>query len=229
MDYKKQSAIRALDFVKSNMVVGLGSGSTATLFIRGLAEKIHTNELNNIIGIPTSKATDTLAQGLGISISSLAEHPVLDLAVDGADEVDPNLDLIKGLGQAFLREKIVEIHAKVFVVVVDESKIVDKLGTKSPLPVEITPFGLEANLRWLSSLGCEPVLWRKQDGTPLFSDNGNYMAKCHFPHGINSPHDLNHILNERPGIVGHGLFLNMAQTIIVSGEKGIELMTRVTK
>jgi ribose 5-phosphate isomerase A len=150
----------------------------------------------------------------------------LDLAIDGADEVDPDLNLIKGLGGALLREKIVEMAARRFVIVVDESKLVERLGTRGPLPVEVTQFAWEVHARWLASLGCHAELRCEAGGAPYVTDNGNYIVHCTFPAGIPDPAALARTLIERPGIVEHGLFLGMATDVVVAGPNGIRLMAR---
>lgn len=219
MNLKEQAAREALSYVKSGMVLGLGTGSTVKYFVEMLGEELKAGRLKDVVGVPTSKSTEDLAKALGIPLSSVEDHEVLDLAVDGADEVDPKFNLIKGLGKALLREKIVEIHAKHFVVVVDESKMVQKLG-RGPLPVEIVPFGAKAHVRWLNTLpGCVAELWM-EDGKPAVTDNGNYLAKCTFKDGIDDVHVLASELAQWPGIVEHGLFLDMAGTVIVGTEKG---------
>ncbi|OQY26224.1 MAG: ribose 5-phosphate isomerase A [Anaerolineaceae bacterium 4572_32.1] len=232
MNLKQQAAVQALTCVRSGMVLGLGSGSTTAYFIDMLAEKLRQGELEDVVGVPTSEKTAARARALGIPLVALAEierapgAPLLDLAVDGADEVDPQLNLIKGLGRALLREKIVEMHAERLLVIVDESKIVPRLGTRGPLPVEIVPFAAEVHVRWLNTLGCRAELWREEDGSPAMTDNGNYLARCCFANGIAAPHALARILDERPGIVEHGLFLDMAARAIVAGSGGIRLMER---
>jgi ribose 5-phosphate isomerase A len=223
IDLKKQAAQRALEFVDSGMIIGLGTGSTASVFIDLLAQRIHSGGLQGIQGVPTSKFTADQARRLGIPLTSLAEHEYLHLAVDGADEVDPGMNLIKGLGKALLREKLIEIHARRFVVIVDESKLVNRLGQHVPLPVEIVRFEWQASIRWLNSLGCRAELWNRDDGHPNITDNGNYLARCWFEDqstgrmvGIPDPCQLADQLAARPGIVEHGLFLNMATDIIVA-------------
>jgi ribose 5-phosphate isomerase A len=234
MDQKLQAAQKALDLLESGMVLGLGSGSTTACFIDLLGKKIQAGGLKDICGVPTSRLTADRAAEWGIPLVSLAEHAVLDLAIDGADEVDPNLDLIKGLGKALLREKLIEIHARRFVVIVDESKLVSRLGTRDALPVEILPFEWQASLRWLNSLGCRAELWCKPDGEPFITDNGNYIARCWFidpdqPNrlvGIKNSGELAQLLADRPGIIEHGLFLGMADQVIVAGEQGIRVLER---
>ncbi len=226
MDLKRQAAHRALENVQSGMTLGLGSGSTVAHFIQLLGEALEAGDLNDVRGVPTSKDTAARARALGIPLTSLAEHPRLDLAVDGADEVDPDLNLIKGLGHALLREKIVAIHTQRFVVIVDESKRVARLGTRGPLPVEILPFAATAHVRWLNTLGCRAELWLEPDGAPIRTDNGNQLARCWFPDGISDPYALARTLSERPGIVEHGLFLDMTSAAIVASPKGVRLLER---
>lgn len=227
MNLKQQAADYALNFVKNGMTVGLGTGSTTAYFIGRLGERLAAGTLQNIRGVPTSKDTAEKAQRAGIPLTTLAElymqrtPPLLDLAVDGADEVDPDLNLIKGLGRALLREKIIEIHAGQFIVIVDESKIVSRLGTRGPVPVEITPFEADANVIWLNSLGCKAEIWREADGSLVVTDNGNYLALCRFEDGIPNAHALALVLAERPGIIEHGLFLEMASKVIVASPESI--------
>jgi len=223
---KREAAERAVDFVQSGMVLGLGSGSTASFAVDCIGARLRSGALRDIVGVPTSEATAARARRLGIPLATLVEQPVLDLAVDGADEVDPALNLIKGLGGALLREKIVEIAARRFVVVVDESKLVERLGTRGPLPVEITQFAWEVHARWLAGLGCRAELRRESGGAPYVTDNGNYIVHCTFPAGIPDPAALARTLIERPGIVEHGLFLGIATDVVVAGANGIRLMAR---
>lgn len=225
-DFKQRAAREAMNYVKSGMVLGLGTGSTVKFFTEMVGEAVKSGALKNIIAVPTSQATADLAASLGIKVGSLDYNDVLDLAVDGADEVDPKLNLIKGLGKALLREKMVEMHAKHFLVVVDESKMVTKLGVKGPLPVEIVKFGAVATVRWLNGLqGCVAELWM-ENGQPAMTDNGNYLAKCTFAQGIDDPYILASELAQWPGIVEHGLFLDMARTVVIAGTKGVETLVR---
>jgi ribose 5-phosphate isomerase A len=226
MNLKQEAARRAMDFVRDGMVLGLGSGSTAGFFLEMLGKRLQSGDLQGIQGVPTSQKTAAHARDLGIPLTDLAEHSRLDLVVDGADEVDPQLDLIKGLGHALLREKILEIHAARFLVIVDESKLVERLGTRGPLPVEVVQFQVEAHVRWLGSLGCRAQLLREEGGSPFVTDNGNYLVHCRFPAGIADPYDLAHRLEGRPGIVEHGLFLDMASMVIVASTAGTRILTR---
>jgi ribose 5-phosphate isomerase A len=225
MIHKKQAALKAIEYVKNGMILGLGSGSTNQIFLSLLGEKISSGEIKDVLGVPTSSETAHLAESLGIQLTNLTNHPRIDLAVDGADEVDPQLNLIKGLGKALLREKIVEIHSNSFLVIVDESKMVSKLATHAPLPVELVQFEADTTIRWLNTLGCEADYFRVDD--ELFvTDNGNYYAHCWYKNGIEDPYSLARTLNERPGIVEHGLFLDMASEIIVAGPSGIKILER---
>jgi ribose 5-phosphate isomerase A len=225
MNLKEQVAHQALEYVESGMVLGLGSGSTAAHFIDLLGARLQSGELGNIVGVATSRESESQARGWGIPLSALADQPRLDLTVDGADEVDPDLNLIKGLGRALLREKIVEIHTERLVIVVDESKLVRRLG-RGPLPLDMVPFGWETQIRWLNSLGCRAELRLEEDGSPVVTDDGNYMALCHFPEGITDPHGLARALADRPGIVEHGLFLGMADEVLVSSTQGTRVLRR---
>jgi ribose 5-phosphate isomerase A len=227
MNLKLEAAQRALDFVRDGMCLGLGSGSTSAYFVDLIGERWQKGELRYIRGLPTSESTAERARRWGIPLTTLSETEQLDLVVDGADEVDPALNLIKGLGKALLREKIVEVHTKQLIVIVDESKLVQRLGSHVPLPVEIVRFEAKSHVRWLSSLGCHAEQWF-EDGRPVVTDNGNFLALCHFEEmgGIPDPVHLAQELAARPGIVEHGLFLGMAQRVIIAGEQGIHLLER---
>ncbi len=226
MHLKQQAAQQALTYVRSGMVLGLGSGSTTAIFIDLLGERLKAGALQDIVGVATSERTAAQARALGIPLSTLADHPQLDLAVDGADEVDPNLNLIKGLGRALLREKIVEIHAERFLVIVDESKLVPRLGCRGPLPVEIVPFEAQVHVRWLETLGCRAELWLEDDSSPVVTDNGNYLVRCWFPDGIADPYALARVLADRPGVVEHGLFLDIASAVILAAPGGLQVLER---
>lgn len=225
MNFKQQAASFALDFVRDGMILGLGSGSTNTYFIEMLGERVQNGELPHILGVPTSEKTAARARQLGIPLTTLFANPEIDLAVDGADEVDPRLNLIKGLGRALLCEKIVESHARRFVVIADESKIVSRLG-RGPLPVEIVQFEAGAHVRWLNKLGCRAELWLEDDGSPIVTDNHNFLVRCWFEEGIPDPYALARRLAEQPGIVEHGLFLDMADQVVIAGVDGVRVMER---
>lgn len=224
-ELKQLAAEKAVEQIKSGMVLGLGTGSTTRYAVLKIGELWQQRQLTDIVGIPTSEATAQLASELGIPLSTLDEHTDLDLAIDGADEVDPALNIIKGLGGALLREKMVEQHAKQLIIVVDDSKLSQKLGTVSPLPVEVVQFGWRYQARWLASLGCTPVL-RGSETSPFVTDNGNYILHCHFPAGIDDPAQLAALLRDRVGVVEHGLFLGMASQVIAATPEGIKVMSR---
>jgi ribose 5-phosphate isomerase A len=227
MNLKLEAARRALDFVQDGMCLGLGSGSTSAYFVELLGERWQKGGLRHIRGVPTSESTAERARHWGIPLTTLAAIDHLDLVVDGADEVDPALNLIKGLGKALLREKIIEIHTRQLTVIVDESKLVQRLGSHVPLPVEFVRFEAQSHVRWLNSLGCRAEHWF-EDGKPVVTDNDNFLALCHFEEigGIPDITGLAQELAARPGIVEHGLFLGMAQRVVVAGEKGVRLLER---
>jgi ribose 5-phosphate isomerase A len=224
MDFRKQAALKALELVEDGMLLGLGTGRTTAYFVQLLGERLQNGTLRDICGVPTSQGTLQMAQALNIPLTTLAQHASLDLAVDGADEVDPALNLIKGLGRALLREKVVEIHARRFVVIVDDAKLTPRLG-RGPLPVEILPFEHAAHLRWLNSF-CRAELWLEEDGAPVLTDNGNYLARCWFENGIADAYALARSLDQRPGIIEHGLFLDFAHQVIVAGQFGLRILER---
>jgi ribose 5-phosphate isomerase A len=222
---KKEAAEKAVEEIKDGMVLALGTGSTAKYAIIKIGELWQAGALANIVGIPTSQGTAALARDYDIPLVTLDEYERIDLAIDGADEVDPNLELIKGLGGALLREKMIEMAVDRLIVVVDETKIVQKLGTHSPLPVEVTQFAWRAHARWLERLGCTPAL-RGGDEAPYVTDNGNYIIDCTFPNGIDNPAELGATLRSRPGILEHGLFLGMADEVIVATPGGLQIRGR---
>ncbi len=223
--FKKLAGEKAVDRVRDGMVLGLGTGSSAKYATIKIGKLWQAGALKDIVGIPTSSGTEALAREYDIPLTTLDEHPMIDLTIDGADEIDPKLDLIKGLGGALVREKITEIVTKYLIIVADDSKLVDKLGTKCPLSIEVTRFAWRHHARWLENLGCEPVL-RGGEETPYLTDNHNYILDCTFPNGIDDPAELDRTLNNQPGIVGHGLFLNMADEAIVAGEDGMQVIKK---
>lgn len=227
MNLKLLAARHALTHVRSGMTLGLGTGSTTGYFVDLLGEQLASGALENIRGVPTSKGTAARARQLNIPLVSLEDYPHLDIAVDGADEVDPDLNLIKGLGRALLREKVVEIHAERLLILVDESKIVHRLGSTVPLPVEILPFQHPVHIRWLNTLGCRAEWRLEEDGSPVITDNGNYMALCHFPDGITDPYAIAREMADRPGVIEHGLFLDMTAAVIVAGPDGVRTLEAV--
>ena len=221
MNPKEQAGEAALRYINSGMNVGLGTGSTTDYFLLALGREIRAGRLTNIKGVPTSVKSENRSKELGIPLCQLRDVPYLDVAVDGADEVDPNLNLIKGLGGALLREKIVAQAAKKFVVIADSSKKVQALGTKAPLPVEVTQFAHDAQIRFFRALGCEPVLRKTPDGQPFITDNGNVIYDCRFPK-ITDPAALELKLLKHAGIVDTGLFIGIASVVLIAGETGVE-------
>ncbi len=219
-NYKKQAAEAAVEYVKSGMVIGLGSGSTSEYALKRISEYLQSGKLSNVIGIPSSIQTAHLAQELEIPISTLDDHPVLDLTIDGADQVDPDLNLIKGGGGALLREKILAQLSQQFIVIIDESKLTDKLGETFPLPVEVLPFAWKPSHNFLKSLGAEVTLRTNLDGSIYKTDQENLILDCEFD-AIESPREVASQLDARAGILEHGLFIAMAQEVIVADAKGI--------
>jgi len=221
---KRAAARMALERVRSGMRLGLGSGSTVAHFLAFLGERLQDGELRDVVGVPTSVETSERAHAAGIPLASLHELAPLDLTVDGADEVDPTLDLIKGLGGALLREKMVASASRRFLVIADARKRVQRLGTVAPLPVEVVTFAWQVQLPFLESLGAHPLLRSRPDGAPYTTDNGNYVIDCRFPDGIADPHGLEERLLRRPGLVETGLFLGLASEALIAGERGVELL-----
>lgn len=220
-ELKRAAAEASLKYVRDGMVLGLGTGSTARYVLDGLARRIQDDGLH-VHGVPTSLATAEAAKLLRIPLTSLEEHPVLDVTIDGADEVDPRLDLIKGLGGALFREKIVAAAAKRFIVVVDASKLVPRLGTRSPVPVEVHQFGWRATQARLEALGAEVQL-RTRGGEVFHTDNDNHILDARFG-PIRSPAKLAAAIDAIPGVVGHGLFLKMADLVLAASEKGVRTL-----
>lgn len=223
--YKQQAAERALEHVQTGMRLGLGTGSTARYVVEGLATRLRDGRLRDIVGVPTSEATAALARSLDVPLATLDDQSTLDLAIDGADEIDPQLNLIKGLGGALLREKIVAAAAATFVIVADHTKIVRILGERTALPVEVIPFGMRPCGQHLRDLGCIPLLRRRVDGTPFVTDEGNYILDCRF-NTMNEPASLGIAIRAIPGVVDHGLFVDMASVAYVAGTDGVTILRR---
>jgi ribose 5-phosphate isomerase A len=213
--------------VEDGMVVGLGTGSTAGLFLSALGRRISEERLR-ISGIPTSDQTAELARGLKIPLTSFAEHIQIDLTVDGADEIEAGtLYLIKGHGGALLREKIVAAASKRMVVVVDESKLSERLGSLVSVPVEVVQFGWEATQRRLSELGGSPALRLGKDGKPFITDGGHYIVDCAFG-PMENPKEIAHHLDHVVGSVEHGMFLKFASEAFVGGRDGVKILRKTT-
>jgi ribose 5-phosphate isomerase A len=225
---KRAAAARAIEFVRPGMRVGLGTGSTAAHFVALLAERVRAGL--DIIAVPTSEATRAQAARLGIVLTTLDETPELDLTVDGADEIAPDLTLIKGGGGALLREKIVATASARMVVIADESKWVSVLG-RFPLPVEIAPFGATVTQRMVKAAvsgegdAVPAPLRRDQNGHAFVTDGGHWLLDAHLRR-IADPRALASKLSAIPGVVGHGLFVGLAQAAIVAGPDGVRLIER---
>ena len=225
MNPKQRAAQAAISFLCDDMIVGLGTGSTADFFLQALAGCLRDGRLRGIRGIATSRQSEQRANELGIPLAVLREDCTPDITVDGADEISPDLQLIKGLGGALLREKIVAQHSKKFVIIADASKRVDMLGTKSPLPVEVVSFGYEIHIPFFKRLGAEPILRRNPDGSIFHTDNGNCIFDCRFP-GIPDPHAIENAILHEAGIVDCGLFIGVADTAFISDGADITRIDR---
>ena len=218
---KKMAAARAVEAVRSRMVLGLGTGSTARYVVEMIGERLSDGRLHDIVGVPTSSETERLARHVGIPLTTLQQHPVLDLTIDGADEIGPGLVLIKGQGGALLREKIVARASRQEIIAGDESKLVQVLGTRSPLAVEVIPFGWPTYEQALRNLGCEAVLRLDPVGDePFLTDEHNYIVDCHFAR-IDDPAALERELNSITGVVENGLFVGLATRAFVASPSGV--------
>lgn len=223
--HKQQAAERAVDLVKPGMIVGLGTGSTAVFAIRRIGALLRSGELRDVVGIPTSTASEAEARRAGVPLVELELSREVDVTIDGADEVTPALDLIKGRGGALLREKVVAQASRREVIVVDESKLSPRLGTRSPLPVEVLRFGWRSQVRFLESLGARVDPMSTTNGEPFVSDEGNLVLLCDFG-PLSAPAELAACLAARAGIVEHGLFLGLATDLIVAGASGVDQRLR---
>ncbi|HEY8745083.1 MAG TPA: ribose-5-phosphate isomerase RpiA [Chloroflexota bacterium] len=221
---QKQLAARwAAEHVTDGMLVGLGTGSTATLAVRALAERVRQGL--HVTGVATSATTEQLARSLGIKVIDLDEGKTLDVAIDGADEVDAALNLIKGLGGALLREKLVELTARDLTIIVDEGKLVPVLGYHSPVPVEIVPYGWRWTRSRLEALGCQAEQ-RLIDGEVFLTDGGHYILDCQFGPLADAP-ALAQQLKAISGVIEHGLFLGLATRVVIGKANGsVEIRTR---
>ncbi|MDA3860803.1 MAG: ribose-5-phosphate isomerase RpiA [Melioribacteraceae bacterium] len=222
---KRKSAEKAVEFVKSGMVLGFGTGSTFNHVLHVLAEKLNSGELKNIIGVSSSKKTERLAIELLIPTDTLANNPKLDLTIDGADEVDKKLNLIKGGGAAHLHEKVIAQVSEKYVIIVDESKVSNSLGEKWAVPVEVIKMALTVEKEYLQLLGAEVKQRLNDNGSVLNTDEGNYILDANFG-VIENPKKLARKLEKRAGIVEHGLFVKMANFVVVAKEDGVEVLER---
>ncbi|UCD25901.1 MAG: ribose 5-phosphate isomerase A [Gemmatimonadota bacterium] len=212
---KRNAAEQAVERVASGMVIGLGTGSTAKYAVEAIGRKLKEGDLSDIVGIPTSIQTRDLATSLGIPLTTLNEHQAIDLTIDGADEIDPDGNLIKGGGGALLWEKIVAGASAKLCIVADESKLVDRLGESFPVPVEVVRFGWRTHEAQLREMGADPVLRPNAAGEPFVTDEGHYIIDCRFPGGIVDPHAVHDAIVGRPGVVETGLFLGMSPEVFV--------------
>lgn len=220
---KKQAALKAVDFVEDGMIVGLGTGTTASHVIEALARRVKTGL--KIQGIPTSERTSEHAERLGLILTDFSAYKQIDVTIDGADEVElSSLDVIKGLGGALLREKIVAAASKKLIIVVDESKLVNRLASRAPVPVEVVPFGWQVTADRLQALGCKPKLRLNASGEPFITDGGHNIVDCFFA-PIAQPSELAKQLDSIIGVVETGLFIGLTKLVIVAKSTGVELLS----
>ena len=224
---KKRAATEAVKHVKDGFILGLGSGTTAAYAIQEVGERIKQEGLY-IMGVPTSHQAFMLAIRSGVHTTTLDEHPQLDLAIDGADQIDTKLNMIKGMGGALTREKIVASAAKQFIVVADETKLTDKLGAEHPVPVEVLPFASSTVMSILEKMGGRVVL-RESKGKigPVVTDNGNFILDVNFG-PIKNPKELNFQLKSIPGVIETGLFVDMADIVYVGRQTTVQKLQRIT-
>lgn len=216
-DAKRAAALKAVALVRSGMALGLGTGSTARFALEEIGRRLREGELQRIVGVPTSVATQEQAAALGIPLTTLDERPSLDLTIDGADEVDPQGNLIKGHGGAVLWEKIVAGASQRLVIVVDQAKLVKRLGSTRSLPVEVVRFGWQTHEAAIRALGATPTLKRDALGQPVRTDEGHYLIQCAFPGGIADAELVERSLKRRAGVVETGLFLGFHPEVVVGG------------
>ncbi len=221
---KKIAAESAVEYVESGMVIGLGTGSTTKFAILKIAELLKNGSLNNVVCIPTSNETEVLARELNIPLTDFSNHTKIDITIDGADEVDNNLNLIKGGGGALLREKIVAQATETEIIIVDESKLSLNLGEKWALPIEVIKFASDLEMEFLKSIGGKPEI-RMKNGTPFLTDEGNYIIDTNFGI-IDNAELLADKLNHRAGIVEHGLFIGLAEMVIVAKNDGVKTIKK---
>ncbi|UCE65145.1 MAG: ribose 5-phosphate isomerase A [Candidatus Zixiibacteriota bacterium] len=225
LNFRHLAAERAVDFVNSGMIVGLGSGPTAKIVIETIGKRIITGILSDIIGIPTSKESEREALRNGLMLSTLNDNPRIDLTIDGADEVDLDLNLIKGGRGALFREKIIADSSAEVIIVVDETKLSHSLGKLCPVPVEVYPMAIRSAGEFVRELGAMVTLREDKEGKVFKTEQGNNILDCRFG-PIENPHELAQKLSMKPGIIEYGLFLNMANIIIVGGKEGIRHLKR---
>jgi len=222
---KKRAALEAVKHVRDGFIIGLGSGTTAAYAVQEVGEKIQRKGLR-ILGVPTSNQALMLAVSCGIRITTLDEHPQLDLTIDGADQIDRDLNLIKGMGGALMREKIVASASKQLIIVADETKLTEKLGKNHPIPVEVLPFALPTVMAKVRKLGGKPVLREaKEKVGPAVTDNGNFILDIKFG-PVSAPGELDLKLKLVPGVLETGLFVGMANVVYVGGRTTVQRLAR---
>ena len=223
-ELKRVAAEKAVEAVTDGMVLGLGTGSTAALAVDAIGRRVQQGL--KVVAIPTSEATAAQSRGLGIPLVDFADHAAVDLTIDGADAVDrSNLNLVKGLGGALLREKIVAAASKRMIVIVDDTKLQGAFGTRCPVPVETVQFGWQSTERRLIALGCTTKLRRSAEGQPVITDGGNYVIDCSFG-AIADAAGLADRIKREVGVVETGLFIGLATEVIIAGSNGVEVIRR---
>jgi len=224
-ELKKLAGEKAVDYIDDEMIVGLGTGSTVEYTLKKLGKLVRSGL--KIKGIPTSVHTKRMAVKQEIPLTTLEENPVIDITIDGADEVDSDLNLIKGGGGALAREKIIAFNSKRVIIVIDDSKIVKALGIDFPLPVEVLKFGWTSTQKTLEELGCNVELRKIMGNEPYITDNSNYILDCEFER-IEDPEQLEIDINNIPGVVENGLFIGLVDEVIVGGKQGILTLGKET-
>lgn len=219
-DLKKAAALKAVDFIETGMIVGLGTGTTTTFAIMEIAQRIKVGKLKNIRGIPSSTVSEKLARDLNIPLITFDDETEIDVTIDGADEVDPGLNMIKGGGAALLREKVLAQASKRNIIIVDDSKLSYTLGTNWFLPIEVIPFAVNLEIEFLKKHGGFATIRKHADGRVLYTDQNNFIVDCNFGK-IDDPGFLSTLLNSRAGIVEHGLFIDLTTDLIVAHENDI--------
>lgn len=223
--FKKLAAEKAVEEVQSGMVIGLGSGSTVYFALRKISELIKSEKLINVLGIPSSKQTEKIATELEIPMTDFNKYQKIDITIDGADEVDKYLNLIKGGGAALLHEKVLAQASDKLIIVIDESKLSQKLGTNWPVPIEVLKFSYPLEIKFLESINGKPTLRLYDSGNPVITDEGNYIIDANFG-VIQNPFELAEKLENRAGIVEHGMFLKLTSKVFVAGKDGIKILER---
>jgi ribose 5-phosphate isomerase A len=224
-ELKRKAALKAVECIENGMIVGIGHGSTAMEALFCLASHLEAGRIRDIVAVPCSNLMIEESQRLGIPLSTLDEHPAVDLTIDGADEVDPQLNLIKGGGGAFLQEKILAEASRREIIIVDETKLSPTLGMRWAVPVEVIDFGWRSQADYLERLGAHVRLRRHASGTPIRTDQNNLILDCNFG-PIADPAALAVRIKDRAGIVEHGLFLSLASEVIVGCSNGVRRLTR---